>query len=56
MVTDILNESTHLLVAGEPADLVEKAFEKKVEDNCVFLPGVMSRKKQIVPQMTNAAK
>lgn len=56
MVTDILNESTYLLVAGEPKSLVEKAFGKTVEDNCVYLPGVVSRKKQIVPQMTEAAK
>ena len=56
MVTDIMNESTHLLVAGEPQDLVAKAFAKPVEDSCVYLPGVMSRKKQIVPPMTEAAK
>ena len=29
--------------------LLEKAFEVKLEDNMAFLPGVVSRKKQVVP-------
>ena len=34
--------------------VVEKAFGKKLVDNKVDLPGVVSRKKQIVPQMQEA--
>lgn len=55
MVTDILEEGTFLLVAGGPQAVVEKAFDK-LEDNMIYLPGVMSRKKQIIPPMVNAAQ
>lgn len=55
MVTDILEEGTFLLVAGGPQAVVESAFGK-LEDNMIYLPGVMSRKKQIVPPMVNAAQ
>jgi len=54
MVTNILDSDTRLLVVGEPQDVVEKAFGKKLVDNKVDLPGVVSRKKQIVPQMQKA--
>lgn len=55
MVTDILEEGTFLLVAGGPQAVVEKAFDK-LEDSMIYLPGVMSRKKQIIPPMVNAAQ
>ena len=54
MVTDILNSNTRLLVAGDPKSAVEKAFDKKLNDNKMDLPGVVSRKKQIVPPMQKA--
>ena len=51
-VVDILNEEAVLLV---PNDLVktvaEKSFGVQVADDSVVLPGVMSRKKQIIPQL-----
>ncbi len=56
MVTDILNESTDLLYVGSPVELLKAAFEKDVEDNCIHLPGVMSRKKQIIPPLSEAVK
>lgn len=56
MVTDILNESTDLLYVGFPVELLKEAFEKDVEDNCIHLPGVMSRKKQIIPPLSEAVK
>ena len=34
---------------GEDSNAVEKAFEKSLEDNMMFLEGVVSRKKQILP-------
>lgn len=55
MVTDILEEGTFLLVAGGPQAVVESAFGK-LEDSMIYLPGVMSRKKQVVPPMVNAAQ
>jgi len=50
MVTDILREGTELLVAGK-SKVVEKAFEKDLIEGCVFLPGVISRKKQVAPPL-----
>lgn len=51
-VVDILNEEATLLV---PNDLVrilaEKSFGARVEGDTVVLPGVMSRKKQIIPNL-----
>ena len=55
MVTDILEEGTFLLVAGGPQAVVQEAFGA-LEDNMIYLPGVMSRKKQIIPPMVNAAQ
>ena len=47
MVTDILEEATYLLYAGSPRTLVGEAFKKDTSGTHVYLPGVMSRKKQI---------
>ncbi|MGR6836349.1 putative manganese-dependent inorganic diphosphatase [Syntrophomonas erecta] len=49
MVTDILEEVTELLVAGEKSALAEKAFGYKLTGGSILLQGVMSRKKQVVP-------
>ena len=35
-------------------EIAEKAFNKNAEDNCVYLPKVMSRKKQVSPQLIKA--
>ena len=56
MITDILTEATHLAYVGQPVELIERAFGSKGEEQVVYLPGVMSRKKQIVPPLTEAAK
>ncbi len=52
-VVDILNEEATLLV---PNDLVktvaEKSFDASVSGDSVVLPGVMSRKKQIIPNLS----
>lgn len=56
MITDILEESTHLAYVGAPVELVARAFGSAGENGVVYLPGVMSRKKQIVPPLTEAAK
>ncbi len=51
MLTDVLREGTVLLSVGD-LDTVEEAFNVKIKDNTVFLPGVLSRKKQIVPALS----
>jgi manganese-dependent inorganic pyrophosphatase len=48
MVTDIIREGSDILFAGSRR-LMEHAFGTTVDDGRVFLPGVMSRKKQVVP-------
>lgn len=55
LATNILNSDSELLVVGEPKDVVETAFGAKLNDqNRMSLPGVVSRKKQVVPQLTEA--
>lgn len=51
MLTDVLREGTVLLSVGD-VETVEEAFNVKIKDNTVFLPGVLSRKKQIVPALS----
>lgn len=56
MLTDIMDESTDLIYCGEGSDAaVKAAFTSDAEDR-TYLKGVMSRKKQIVPQLTDALK
>jgi len=50
MATDIIKKSSQILAVGE-INYLEKAFRKKVVENVLYLPGVMSRKKQIVPPL-----
>ena len=56
MVTDIIEEATYLLFAGSPRTLIGEAFQKDASGTHVYLPGVMSRKKQIVPPLSEAVK
>ena len=48
-ITDILNSNSEAIVLGEKEDAEEKAFNEKLENNRVFLEGVVSRKKQLLP-------
>lgn len=54
LLTDILNEGSEILVTGAKPEIVEKAFKVTLKDKGAFLPGVLSRKKQVVPPVTNA--
>ena len=53
MVTDILEQHTKMLIAGEDT-AVERAFGQELEDGAIDLPGVMSRKKQVAPKLLAA--
>ena len=55
LITDIVNSNSQVIVLGESASLVEKAYNVKLEDNTALLEGVVSRKKQVVPIMTENA-
>ncbi|RIX53205.1 manganese-dependent inorganic pyrophosphatase [Paenibacillus nanensis] len=52
VVTDILNNDSVGLALGSKAEGVEKAFGVKLENNKAVLKGVVSRKSQIVPPLT----
>ncbi|MGG0825042.1 manganese-dependent inorganic pyrophosphatase [Paenibacillus turicensis] len=53
VVTDILNNDSVGLAFGKDASLVEKAYNVKLEDSKAVLKGVVSRKAQIVPVLTD---
>ncbi len=54
MLTDIMKEGTELMAVTDDASVVEKAFGKALEGRTVWLDGVMSRKKQMVPPLEKA--
>lgn len=56
VVTDILENDSTALALGSKAGEVEKAFNVKLENNRALLKGVVSRKKQIVPVLTESIK
>ena len=57
MLTDIINESTELLFyGGDSKNVVSEAFHKEPQEGeqSVILPGVVSRKKQLIPSFMTA--
>lgn len=54
LLTDIYNESSLLLAVGKDKEIINSAFNVKLENNCAFAPGVVSRKKQVIPPLTLA--
>ena len=59
MVTDIMNENSVAIFASsnknlDIADIISDAFGVKTEDQVAVLPGVVSRKKQMMPTLTYA--
>ena len=50
MLTDVLLEGTHLLYLGDE-DIITQAFGVQLKDHTCFLPGVVSRKKQVIPHL-----
>src|SRR5699024_1394525 len=54
VVTNILDSDSDILVLGENQDKVAAAFGVTLTDGRASLPGVVSRKKQVVPPLTTA--
>ncbi|MGI6663608.1 MAG: putative manganese-dependent inorganic diphosphatase [Bacillota bacterium] len=54
MLTDIIGEGSELLVMGNQPEIVERAFGVSLKDEPLFLPGVISRKKQVLPRIIRA--
>lgn len=53
VLTDIFNESSEMMVVGENKNLIASAFGAEIIDHAFYAPGILSRKKQIVPPITN---
>ena len=52
MITDVLLDGTQLLYVGDE-NTIRQAFDiHSEEENCAFLPKIMSRKKQIIPMLS----
>ncbi len=54
MLTDILEGGSELIAIGDHKDSVSEAFGVVLENNCAYAPGVLSRKKQVIPPLTSA--
>ena len=51
LITDMLQEGSQLLFLGSP-DVIAQAFNVRPDDNQAFLPGILSRKKQVIPALS----
>ena len=54
LLTDIMKEGSEMLIASDDESVVQKAFGIAPEGGKVWLDGVMSRKKQVVPNFEKA--
>ncbi|ABE53770.1 Inorganic diphosphatase [Shewanella denitrificans OS217] len=54
LLTDIMKEGSEMLVISDDSELTKKAYGKATVDGKVWLDGVLSRKKQVVPQLQKA--
>ena len=51
MITDVLIDGSQILYVGDD-EAIRQAFNRTPKENEVFLPKVMSRKKQIIPMLS----
>lgn len=54
LLTDIIKEGSDMLYVDRNKDIISKAFNADPNSNSIFLPGVVSRKKQIIPPLSAA--
>jgi manganese-dependent inorganic pyrophosphatase len=54
MLTDVVKEGTDLVVLSDDPALIEGAFGAKLSGNSMWIDGMMSRKKQTVPNLQKA--
>jgi manganese-dependent inorganic pyrophosphatase len=54
MLTDVIKEGTKLIVVSKDEAKIAKAFKTKIKNNVSeFIPGMLSRKKQVAPVLTD---
>lgn len=51
-ITDIINEGSLFFVSSDDNDGFNKAFSAKLENHQAYIPGIISRKKQITPKLS----
>ncbi|MFH1217495.1 MAG: manganese-dependent inorganic pyrophosphatase [Pseudomonadota bacterium] len=54
MLTDVVKEGTDLVVLSDDPALIEKAFNGKLANSSMWIDGMMSRKKQTIPNLQKA--
>lgn len=54
MLTDVIKEGSDLMVVSDAPDTIEAAFDKKIEGVSMWIDGMMSRKKQTIPNLQKA--
>lgn len=54
MITDIVNSNSEIIALGAHPEKSEAAFNFTLNDDHAFLAGAVSRKKQVVPQLTES--
>lgn len=54
IITNILTNDSLGIVYGDNLEIIEKAFNGNIEKDLIVLKGVVSRKKQVIPPLTEA--
>ncbi|MCG9761200.1 MULTISPECIES: manganese-dependent inorganic pyrophosphatase [Pseudoalteromonas] len=54
LLTDIMKEGSQMLIASDDETIIAKAYDVEPEASKVWLDGVLSRKKQVVPPLQDA--
>ena len=54
LLTDIIQDGSEVMAVGNRADYIERAFNVTLKDNSAYVPGLLSRKKQVIPPITKA--
>ncbi len=52
IVTDIYKEGSEIIAVGKQKDVINKAFGVQMKNNSVYIPGIISRKKQVIPPIS----
>ncbi len=52
IVTDIYKEGSEIIAVGKQKDVINKAFNVQMENDSVYIPGILSRKKQVIPPIS----
>ncbi len=51
LITDVTQKGSEVILTGPASEIVAQAFNKSIVNNSLYLEGVVSRKKQILPKL-----